>query len=94
MFLCFCALFQGEYALDIAAKSLTLFEKWFGIPFPLPKIDCVAIPDFLAGAMEGFGCITFRETLVLLDPAQSSRETMQEIALTVSHEVSHQWYVN
>jgi aminopeptidase N len=85
---------QGRYALDIAARSVTFFEQWFGIQFPLPKLDCLAIPDFLAGAMEGFGCITFRETLLLLDPAQSSRDTMQEVAMTVSHEVAHQWFGN
>lgn len=53
---------QAAFALEIACKSVALFEQWFGIEYPLPKLDLIAVPDFSAGAMENFGLITFRGT--------------------------------
>lgn len=54
------ALGQGRYALEVGPKILRYFEDYFGIKFPLPKIDMVALPDFSAGAMENWGLITYR----------------------------------
>ena len=51
---------QGEYALNIAVKAVEFFTEFFGLPYTLPKIDLVAVPDFYIGAMENWGLLTFR----------------------------------
>ena len=56
------------FALDVGAFALRYFADYYGIPYPGDKLDLVAIPDFSFGAMENLGCVTFRETLLLVDP--------------------------
>ena len=85
---------KGKFALDLGKKLLTSYEKYFGIKYPLPKLDLIAIPDFAAGAMENWGAITFRETILLYDPKTSSTKTKQFIAEVISHEIAHQWFGN
>ena len=85
---------KGKYSLDLGKKLLTSYEKYFGIKYPLPKLDLIAIPDFAAGAMENWGAITFRETILLYDPKTSSTRTKQFIAEVISHEIAHQWFGN
>ena len=84
------AIEQTEYARSIAAKILRYFEVFFDVPYPLPKQDMVAIPDFGAGAMENWGLITYRETALLFKEGTSSRGNMQRVAAVVSHELAHQ----
>ena len=83
---------QGQFALDTSVKLLSFFNDYFGIPYPLPKMDHLAIPDFAAGAMENWGCITYRETALLVDPANSSAGTRQRVAEVVAHEMAHMWF--
>ncbi len=83
---------QAEFALDTSVKLLGYFNEYFGIPYPLPKLDHIAIPDFAAGAMENWGCITYRETALLVDPANSSAGTRQRVAEVVAHEMAHMWF--
>lgn len=78
-----------RYALKIARDALTLYEKLLGVPFPLPKIDIVSIPDFGPGAMENWGLITYRATSVLADE-HSAPGDIQSVACTVVHELGHQ----
>lgn len=85
---------HGKFALGLAKKLLSEYERYFGIRYPLPKLDLLAIPDFAAGAMENWGAITFRESLLLYDPQRSSTRTKQLIAEVVSHEIAHQWFGN
>lgn len=85
---------EATFALDLAAKGLQLFEDMFEIPYPLPKLDLGAVPDFSAGAMENWGLILFRKNNLLLDPEDSSLEKMQEIAENILHELSHMWFGN
>ncbi|KAF9963010.1 hypothetical protein BGZ65_006534 [Modicella reniformis] len=84
---------HGEYSLDLAVKSVEYFSRLFDIPYPLPKLDLVAVPDFSPGAMENWGLITFRTYAVLLDE-YGTNERKREIAATVIHEISHQWFGN
>ncbi|KAL2911705.1 Aminopeptidase 2 mitochondrial [Polyrhizophydium stewartii] len=84
----------GEYALGVGVKVLDYFEQTYGIGFPLPKCDLIAIPDFQAGAMENWGLITFRDTALLFDPKKSSVQNQQAVAVTVAHELAHQWFGN
>ena len=85
---------KGKFSLELGKKLLTSYEKYFGIKYPLPKLDLIAIPDFAAGAMENWGAITFRETILLYDPKTSSTRTKQFIAEVISHEIAHQWFGN
>lgn len=83
-----------SFALDAAVKSLDFFTDYFGVPYPLAKCDLIALPDFASGAMENWGCITFREHGLFLDPANSSLPTKQYIVMVVAHELAHQWFGN
>lgn len=85
---------QGEFALDVACKSLDYYEKYFDIKFPLNKMDLIAIPDFNSGAMENWGLVTYRETCLLFDPKTTSTASKQFIAIVVAHELAHQWFGN
>ena len=83
---------QGRFALDVALRLLDYLNWYFGIPYPLEKLDHVAIPDFAAGAMENWGAITYRETALLYDEANSAANTQQRIAEVVAHEMAHMWF--
>lgn len=84
----------AEYALKIAGKILKHYEQFFGIEYPLPKMDMIALPDFNAGAMENWGLITYRETAMLFDEQSSSIANKQRVAVVVAHELAHQWFGN
>ena len=83
---------QGRFALDTSVRMLSFFNDYFGIPYPLDKLDHIAIPDFAAGAMENWGAITYRETALLVDPENSSAGTRQRVAEVVAHEMAHMWF--
>lgn len=85
---------QGQFALDVAVKALPYYEDYFGIPYPLPKMDLIAIADFCAGAMENWGLVTYRESALLIDENNSSAHARQWVALVVCHELAHQWFGN
>ncbi|KAI9357634.1 peptidase family M1-domain-containing protein [Zopfochytrium polystomum] len=84
----------GQYALDVAVRILEFYERIFGIAYPLPKLDLVAIPDFAAGAMENWGLVTYRETALLYDDASSPPKDRQRVASVIAHELAHQWFGN
>lgn len=83
-----------EFALDCAVRTLEFYNEYFDIPYPLGKCDFIALPDFAAGAMENWGCITFREQALLVDPANTSLSLKQYVAMVVAHELTHQWFGN
>lgn len=85
---------RAKFALYMTKKLLGYYENYFGIRYPLPKLDMIAVPDFASGAMENWGAITFRETALLYDPKNSSTSTKQNIAEIISHELAHQWFGN
>jgi aminopeptidase N len=80
------------YALGVAKYVLHYYNNYFGIRYPLKKLDLVALPDFEAGAMENFGAITYRESELLLDPRTASFDTRKLVAVVVAHEMAHQWF--
>jgi aminopeptidase N/puromycin-sensitive aminopeptidase len=80
------------YGVDIAKYVLHYYNDYFGIPYPLKKLDLIALPDFEAGAMENFGAITYRETALLIDPKTASDGAKKEVALVIAHEMAHQWF--
>jgi aminopeptidase N len=83
-----------DFALDFATKTIDYFEDYFGVDYPLPKSDHVALPDFTSGAMENWGLITYREIALLADPATATIDSKHYIAMVVGHELSHQWFGN
>ena len=83
---------QGRFALETSTRLLSFFNDYFGIRYPLPKLDHLAIPDFAAGAMENWGAITYREIALLVDPESSSAGTRQRVASIISHEMAHMWF--
>jgi aminopeptidase N len=82
----------GAFALASAEYVLHYYNTYFGIKYPMPKLDMIAIPDFEAGAMENFGAITYRETDLLLDTSHASVDAQRNVALVVAHEMAHQWF--
>ncbi len=80
------------YGVDVAKYVLHYYNNYFGIPYPLKKLDLIGLPDFEAGAMENFGAITYRETALLIDPKTASENAKREVALVIAHEMAHQWF--
>lgn len=81
-----------DFALDIAKRSIEFFEDFYETPYPLEHSYQVALPDFSAGAMENWGCVTYREAYLLLDPDNTSLEMKQLVATVIAHELAHQWF--
>ncbi|XP_052246472.1 endoplasmic reticulum aminopeptidase 1-like isoform X2 [Dreissena polymorpha] len=85
---------SASYALEVAVKVIDYYEDYFGVKYPLPKQDLIAIPDFEAGAMENWGLITYRMADVLYDRDTASTHNKQNIAVVIAHELAHQWFGN
>ncbi|CAI6368332.1 unnamed protein product [Macrosiphum euphorbiae] len=83
-----------KYARNVGLKAINFYVKYFGIEYPLPKLDLIPIPDFISGAMENWGLVTFRETKVLFNESISSIDDEEAIALVVAHELAHMWFGN
>ena len=82
----------APFALDVAKFTIHYYDDYFGIHFPLKKLDFIGIPDFEAGAMENFGAITFREDALLVDPKTASLHDQIVAATDITHEMAHQWF--
>lgn len=82
----------GRYALEASAQILRYYNDYFGVPYPLPKLDQIAIPGGFGGAMENWGGITYYEAGLLFDPKNSSTETKQNIYEVIAHEMAHMWF--
>ncbi|HUS62695.1 MAG TPA: M1 family metallopeptidase [Acidimicrobiales bacterium] len=80
------------FALEAGASALRFFAEWFAIPYPGEKLDMIALPDFAFGAMENLGCVTYRETALLVDTSIASRVELERIADVVCHEIAHMWF--
>ena len=91
----YAALNQSKKMLDfpnqIAADALDFYDDLFGVPYPLPKMDQVSIPDFEAGAMENWGLVTYREACLLASD-ETPKAHNEYVATVITHELSHQWF--
>src|SRR5437764_9544884 len=83
---------NGRYALESTAKILEYYNEYFGIPYPLPKLDQIAIPGGFGGAMENWGGITYFESTLLFDPDKNSDQTKHDIFAVLAHEMAHMWF--
>jgi aminopeptidase N len=81
-------------AFPLAASKAILhyYDSYYGIKYPLPKLDHIAVPDFQAGAMENWGAIIYRESALLIDDKTASVDAKQEIGSVIAHEMAHQWF--
>jgi len=84
----------GRFALDCAIKALDVYDSFFGVPYPLPKLDMVGVPEFAMGAMENWGLVVYRQTDLLIDPSMASDAQKQRVCTVVTHELAHQWFGN
>ncbi len=82
---------NAGFALDHAAPTVEFFERYFSIPYPLPKLHLISVPDTWVGAMENWGAISFREIALLVDPSTSAL-VKKQVAITIAHEIAHQWF--
>jgi aminopeptidase N len=83
-----------EFALDVGVRSLEFYEDFFDLPYPLPKMDMIGVPDFAMGAMENWGLVTYREIDLLCDPSTVSVARKTRLASVIAHELAHQWFGN
>ncbi|HTV64176.1 MAG TPA: M1 family metallopeptidase [Bryocella sp.] len=82
----------AHFPLEASTYILHYYDSYFGIKYPLPKLDNIAVPDFQAGAMENWGAIIYRETALLVDDKTASVEMKEGVAETIAHEMAHQWF--
>lgn len=85
---------QLKFALKTGIRCLDFYDSYFQIPYPLPVLDMIAIPDFSMGAMENWGAVTYRESALLYDEKHSSLGNKQRVAIVIAHELAHQWFGN
>ena len=83
---------QARYAMEATKKVVHFYNDYFGVKYPLPKLDQVALPSTGASGMENWGCIVFNDNALLYDPATSSQQTKERVFAVVAHEIAHQWF--
>jgi aminopeptidase N len=85
---------QGDYALASAKRILAYYNDYFGVPYPLPKMDMIAGPGSsqFFGAMENWGAVFYFEGVLLQDPKLNTEDQKQDIFNVVAHEMAHQWF--
>jgi aminopeptidase N len=88
------ALKQTRYGFEIGEAAIAYFVGLLDEPYQLPKMDMIAVPDFASGAMENWGLITYRESALLYDEAESPTSAQQSLASVIVHECSHMWFGN
>lgn len=82
----------ATFAEQIASSALAFFNRYYGIKYPGEKLDLVAVPDFMFGAMENLGCVIFRENALLVDEATAAQQELERVADVVAHELAHMWF--
>ena len=81
----------GKQALANAAQILADYNDYFGVRFPLPKLDSIAVPGGFGGAMENWGAITYNDQTLLITPS-STMANRQGVYSIQAHEMAHQWF--
>jgi aminopeptidase N len=82
---------QGAYALHVMQQLMPYYDAYYGVHFPIPKLDTIAIPGGFLGAMENWGGITYNDSTILYDPKVQPASAKREIFGIIAHEESHQW---
>jgi aminopeptidase N len=82
---------DGAVALASAQDILADYNEYFAYPYPLPKLDSIAVPGGFSGAMENWGAITYNDQVLLVSPS-STMQDRQQIFSIQAHEMAHQWF--
>ena len=85
---------EGNFALDVAVKTLEFYDEYFDVRYPLPKLDMIAMTEFSAGAMGNWGLVASSEDALLINADKASVQQKQRVCTVVTHEVAHQWFGN
>jgi aminopeptidase N len=85
---------SAAFALNASRDLLHYYNNYFGVPYPLAKLDQIAIPGGMNGAMENWGGIVYNETTLLYDPKKSPEHVKQLTFEVNAHETAHQWFGN
>lgn len=85
---------SATFPLAATRDLLRYFNNYFGIPYPLPKLDQIAIPGGFNGAMENWGAVVYNEPALLYDPKKSPEKVKKFTFNINAHEVAHQWFGN
>jgi len=80
------------FPMDVGAFSLRFFAEYYGIPYPDKKMDMIGLPDFAQGAMENLGAVTYRESLLLIEPEKATQPEVASVADVIAHELAHMWF--
>ncbi|WP_421931957.1 M1 family metallopeptidase [Phenylobacterium sp.] len=83
---------NGRYALEAATQLLAYYNGYFGVKYPLPKLDLIGAPGEAAGAMENWGAILYTQSYIVVDPKLSTAADRQTVFNVVAHEMAHQWF--
>src|SRR5688572_11419504 len=75
----------------VTKQGFDFFHEQFGVRYPLPKYDQLWVPDFNAGAMANFGCVTHAEAHYIFRSQVTDFEYEQR-ANTILHELAHMWF--
>src|SRR5262249_34123267 len=82
----------GDDALKTTRAIVDILGEYFGIQYPFPKLDIVAVPELAAGAMENPGLVTFREELLLQEHGHAPMQARQRQVMVIAHELAHIWF--
>ena len=85
---------RARYAMQATKQIVPFFNEYFGVRYALPKLDQVAVPGGIFGAMENWGAISYNEAALLYDEAEPSLRQQQQVYGVIAHEVAHQWFGN
>jgi aminopeptidase N len=85
---------QARFAMQATKEIVRYFNEYFGVRYALPKLDQIAVPGGLGGAMENWGAIAYNESIFLHDPAEASLRQQQRVYGIAAHEIAHQWFGN
>ncbi|XP_039305281.1 glutamyl aminopeptidase-like isoform X2 [Solenopsis invicta] len=85
---------RRDFAVNIGVKAIEYYINLFNIDYPLPKLDMAGIPDFVSGAMENWGLVTYRETRILYDDHNNSIYDKRDVVNVICHELAHMWFGN
>jgi len=81
----------GHFAMEASKAILHYYDAYYGIKYPLSKLDQIAVPD-KSGAMENWGAIIYGEDSLLIDDKTASLVAKKDVANNIAHEVAHQWF--